>query len=106
MIATLRNTFNQVLSQLKTHRILRAYEKADLSTQSKMYVKELRRIGKDKYNLEAYFRLSIMAPKKTLHARNTLSAIGISDRYINNRLTQLQKSHSRTYNAILKPRGR
>jgi hypothetical protein len=106
MFIKLRDSFTDILRRLKTHRILKVYEKADLPTQSKMIRKEIQRVGKNKYNMEAYLRLSIMRPSKSQHYENSLQAIGVTPTKIKTQLTYLQTRYSDAYNALLKPSRR
>ena len=95
MIATLRNTFNRVLSQLQTYFILKSYEKADFKKQAHFRQKEFKRIGENRYNMEAYVRLSIMNPGRKKHYKNSLTALGASPRAVKARLKTLEIQYPR-----------
>ncbi|HEV2613154.1 MAG TPA: hypothetical protein VGV92_00420 [Gammaproteobacteria bacterium] len=104
MINRLLQTLN-IFAQLKTYYILKSYEKANVITQEQFRQTEMRRVAENRYDMQAYLRLSIMRPKRTEQYTSSLKAIGFSDKHISSTLNRMQERYSRAYGALLTRRG-
>jgi hypothetical protein len=92
MFNTLKTTFTNILEHLKTRVILKQYETGDFATQAKLRFEEIKRIAENKYNIQAYLRLSLMSHKKSRDCESSLRALGVSSQNIKAVTERLYKS--------------
>lgn len=89
----LLNSFTHIFATLKTNRILKAYVKADPEKQVEFHRAEIKRIGQNKYDVQAYLRLSLMKHDKRSASFLSLKALGVSAQNAANLLDKLDTQH-------------